>query len=246
MAIPTWKMFPPLWRAGTRSSSSRPKTCPTRRTVFVEVLLEAGLAARGRQVWSTGSARKWASTWSRHPGRALAISFTGSTETGRGSARSVRTHAQATVARDGREERPDRHAGRQHGAGPGRRVLGRVRDDRTALHRHVPPPTSRTSRTEFLDGAYQACELGPAPRATGLEAQTDVGPLINEAALEKVESGYAADSPLNGGEVVLGGSAAASGPVLDDGWLLPTHGGPRRASQPGIHAWRSRRSLVPS
>jgi alpha-ketoglutaric semialdehyde dehydrogenase len=75
----------------------------------------------------------------------------------------------------------------------------------------------------LLDRA-QGLRLG-----NGLEDGTDVGPLINQAALEKV-AGYVQAARDEGDEIALGGQRA-TGPGLDDGWFFqPTI---LRGVQPG-------------
>jgi aldehyde dehydrogenase (NAD+) len=52
----------------------------------------------------------------------------------------------------------------------------------------------------------------------GLDAGTDVGPLINEQALDKVAR-YIDVARAEGDEILIGG-ARATGPALDDGWFF--------------------------
>ena len=98
-----------LSRAALRergASSSRRKTCRTRATVFVEVLLEAGLPPEVIQLVH-GTGEDVGARDRRAPGR-LAGLVHRLDRNGAHRRRDVRAAAQAPLARDGRQERDDR------------------------------------------------------------------------------------------------------------------------------------------
>ncbi len=114
----------------------------------------------------TARARRAGKALVEHP-RVPVISFTGSTETGQHRRRDLRAHAQAPVARDGREERHDRARRRGSRTRARRRAVGRVRDHRPALHRDEPPAASgrRARRVpEPARGAGPEAEVGRRTR----------------------------------------------------------------------------------
>ena len=136
-----WRSRPgrcfPRCSAGTRCIFKPAEDVPHTVHLLVEILLEAGLPpevdSAGARARRDGRARRWSSIRD-----VPVISFTGSTETGRDRRRDLRPHAQAAVARDGRQERDDRDGRRRSRSGARRRALGRVRHDGPALHRHQP------------------------------------------------------------------------------------------------------------
>ena len=125
--------------------------------VLVEILLEAGLppevhpaGARHRRAVGRGDRRPSAtSRSSRSPAPRRRARKRG---------RDVRPHAQAAVARDGRQERADRARRRRPRSGARRRALGRVRHDRAALH--GDEPADRAGR-----GPRRVPETPRGPRA---------------------------------------------------------------------------------
>ncbi len=136
LAIPTWKSFPALV-CGNAVIFKPAEDVPHTGHVLVEILLEAGLPPEVIQlVHGLGEAVGAAIV--AHPDVPV-ISFTGSTDHRRDRRRDVRPHAQAALARDGRQERDDRDGRRRSRSRARRRALGRVRHHRTALHRDEPP-----------------------------------------------------------------------------------------------------------
>ena len=160
-----------------RRSSSRRRTCRTPPRLLVEILEEAGIPAGVVNLRARAGRGGRAPRSSRTPTIPV-ISFTGSTDTGRGDRPRLRRDAQAPLAGDGRQERADRDARREHGAGARRRALGRVRHHRPALHRHLAaPPPRRDPRP--LPGAPGRARPRAPPRLRRSRTSVDVGPLIH-------------------------------------------------------------------
>ena len=99
--------------------------------------------------------------------------------------RGVRADVQARPPRDGRQE-PDHRDGRREPRARGRRRdLGRVRDERPALHGVLAPPRPQQGRPEVHGDARRArerrCKVG-----NGLDEKIEMGPSINESQLDTV------------------------------------------------------------
>ena len=102
LAIPTWKIFPALL-CGNAIVFKPAEDVPHTGHVFVEILLEAGAAARGDPARARdGRAGRQGDR--RTPGRAGGVVHRVHGD-GQAGGRDVRAHAQAAVARDGRQER---------------------------------------------------------------------------------------------------------------------------------------------
>ncbi len=208
MAIPTWKMFPAL-ACGNSIVFKPAEDVPHTAHLFVEILLEAGLPPEVvNLVHGFGDVGAHLVS---HPDVPI-ISFTGSTETGRAIGEVCgRMHKRLSLEMGGKNAQivmPDASMelaldGVLWGA------FGTTGQRCTA--------TSRLLLHEAIADDFVAQLTDRAKQLTlgdGLAATTDVGPLINSAAMDKVSS-YAALAATEH-DVVLGGKRAA-GAGLDDG-----------------------------
>lgn len=212
MAIPTWKIFPAL-ACGNSVIFKPAEDVPHTGHVFVEVLLEAGVPPEVVQLVH-GYGEEVGAPMVSHP-HVPVISFTGSTETGRVIGETCgRMHKRLSLEMGGKNAQivmPDADMdlaleGVLWGAfgTTGQRCTA---TSRLILHRDI--------HDEFVAELVKrasALRLGD-----GLKADTDVGPLINQAALEKVES-YIRVAEQEGR--ILCGGARATGGDLDRGFFF--------------------------
>ena len=174
LAIPTWKMFPALL-CGNAVIIKPSEDVPHTVHLLVEILLEAGLPPEVIQLVH-GRGETVGKALVEHPGRAGHLVHRLDRDRGQ-HRRDVRPHAQAAVARDGRQERDDRDGRRGSRSRARGRALGRVRHHGAALHRHEPahpPPEDARPLPAPPDGRGGAARLGD-----GRADRTDVGPLIH-------------------------------------------------------------------
>jgi aldehyde dehydrogenase (NAD+) len=213
LAIPTWKIFPALL-CGNAVIFKPAEDVPHTATVFVEILLEAGLPPDVIQLLH-GKGEDIGAAIVEHPDIPL-ISFTGSTATGsRVGEICGRMHKRLSLEMGGKNAQivlPDADFdlaldGVLWGAfgTTGQRCTA---TSRLLLHDEI--------HDQFLDrllARTHELRLG-----SGLEPESDVGPLINEAALEKV-AGYVEIARQEGNEVLCGGERATGG-ALDRGYFF--------------------------
>jgi len=214
MAIPTWKMFPAL-ACGNSIVFKPAEDVPHTAHLFVEILLEAGLPPEVvNLVHGFGDV---GAHLVAHPDVPI-ISFTGSTDTGRLIGETCgRMHKRLSLEMGGKNAQivmPDASMdlaldGVLWGA------FGTTGQRCTATSRLLLHESIAADFVRELSARASELRLGD-----GLEAGTDVGPLINEAAMEKVTS-YA-KLAASECDVVLGGHPA-TGPGLDEGhFFQPT------------------------
>ncbi|HUF49424.1 MAG TPA: aldehyde dehydrogenase family protein [Longimicrobiales bacterium] len=213
LAIPTWKSFPALV-CGNAVILKPAEDVPHTATLLVEILLEAGLPPDVIQLVH-GFGEEIGAAMVAHPGVPV-ISFTGSTAVGSSiGAVCGRMHKRLSLEMGGKNAQivmPDASLdlaldGVLWGAfgTTGQRCTA---TSRLLLHDDI--------HDEFLDrlvARAQQLRLGD-----GLQEGSDVGPLINEAAHEKV-SAYIDIARSEGDEVLTGGSRA-TGKGLDDGFFF--------------------------
>lgn len=214
MAIPTWKMFPAL-ACGNSIVFKPAEDVPHTAHLFVEILLEAGLPPEVvNLVHGFGDV---GAHLVQHPD-VPAISFTGSTETGSQIGEVCgRMHKRLSLEMGGKNAQivmPDANMelaldGVLWGAfgTTGQRCTA---TSRLLLHNDIADEFVRE-----LAGRAGELRLGD-----GLESNTDIGPLINEAAMEKVAS-YAAVAAAEG-DIVLGGARATGGDLDGGHFFAPT------------------------
>jgi aldehyde dehydrogenase (NAD+) len=213
LAIPTWKMFPALV-CGNAVILKPAEEVPHTSTILVEVLLEAGLPPDVVQLVH-GFGEEIGAALVSHPGIPV-ISFTGSTAVGAEiGAVCGRMHKRLSLEMGGKNaqivmsDAPMDLAidGVLWGAfgTTGQRCTA---TSRLLLHDDI--------HDRFLD---QLVERAANLRlGSGLVDGNDVGPLINQAALEKVER-YVEVARGEGDEVLTGGRRAAGGD-LDRGFFF--------------------------
>jgi aldehyde dehydrogenase (NAD+) len=213
MAIPTWKAFPAL-TCGNSVILKPAEDVPHTATVLVEVLLEAGLPPEVIQLVH-GLGETVGKALVEHPGIPV-ISFTGSTETGRLVGETAgRMHKRLSLEMGGKNAMIVLDDANLDLALDG--VLwgafGTAGQRCTATSRLI---LQSGVHDEFLSRLVQrvrTLKLGDG-RAKG----TDIGPLINGAALEKV--GQYVDIGVAEGADLLVGGRRASGKGLDNGFFF--------------------------
>jgi aldehyde dehydrogenase (NAD+) len=212
LAIPTWKMFPALL-CGNAVVIKPSEDVPHTTHLLVEILLEAGLPPEVIQLVH-GKGPTAGKALVEHP-EVPVISFTGSTATGSRIGETCgRMHKRLSLEMGGKNamvvmDDADLDLaldGVLWGAfgTTGQRCTA---TSRLLLHRKV--------HDRFLNRLVDAAErlrLG-----NGLEAGTDVGPLIHEAARQKVER-YVKVGLDEGAELVSGGRRG-TGARLAKGWF---------------------------
>ena len=212
LAIPTWKMFPALV-CGNACVFKPAEDVPHTATVFVEILLEAGLPPDVIQLvhghGDVGAAIV------AHPDIPL-VSFTGSTDTGRLIGEVCgRMHKRLSLEMGGKNAQIVLEDADLDLAVEG--VLwgafGTTGQRCTATSRLVLQRGIHDALLARLVARVEALRLGD-----GREAGTDVGPLIHDASRAKVEE-YVAIGRREGADVVTGG-ARATGGALDAGYFF--------------------------
>lgn len=215
MAIPCWKMMPALVTGNTvvfKPSSDTPHCA----TLLVELMAEAGFPA-GVVNLVTGSGGEVGDAIVDSPDIGV-ISFTGSSTTGR----SIATKAGAKLKRLSLE------LGGKNGVvvladadldlatdGILWSAFGTTGQRCTACSRVIVEHDVVEPLLERLEARAAKLRLGP-----GLDESTDVGPLINAGAVDKVAS-YV-DIGRSEGELVLGGGRARDGDLGHGNFFAPT------------------------
>jgi aldehyde dehydrogenase (NAD+) len=202
MAIPSWKIVPALVCGNTVVFKPAPET-PLVATAFVAVLEEAGLPP-GVVNLVTGGDQAGAALVD-HPGVAL-VSFTGSTDVGlqvaaRCAARGVRISLEmggknAAIVLDDADL--DLVADALTWS-----AFGTTGQRCTACSRILVTPRTHTGVVERLAGRAAKLRVG-----NGLDAVTEMGPLVSAAQRARVEQ-YVAIGRGEGTRVVIGGERVA-------------------------------------
>jgi aldehyde dehydrogenase (NAD+) len=224
LAIPSWKMFPALV-CGNAVILKPAEDVPHTATILVELLLEAGLPPDVIQLVH-GFGPEIGAALVEHPDVPV-ISFTGSTATGaRIGTVCGRMHKRLSLEMGGKNAQivmPDADIelaleGVLWGA------FGTTGQRCTATSRLLLHNDIHDAFLDRLVTRTTALRIG-----NGLEADSQVGPLINQAALDKV-AGYIDIARADGNEILCGGRRA-TGHTLDDGFFFePTI---LRGVQPG-------------
>lgn len=212
LAIPTWKIFPALV-CGNSVIFKPAEDVPHTATLLVEILLEAGLPPEVIQLVQ-GRGETAGRAIVEHPGIPV-ISFTGSTDTGSLIGETCgRTHKRLSLEMGGKNAQivmPDADLdlaleGVLWGAfgTTGQRCTA---TSRLILHRRI-----HDKFVKLVCDAAQKLRLGD-----GLKRGTDVGPLINQAAREKVE--YYVEVGRKEGAVLEIGGSVPQARSLKDGWF---------------------------
>jgi aldehyde dehydrogenase (NAD+) len=202
MAIPTWKMFPALV-CGNSCVFKPAEDVPHTATVLVEILLEAGLPPDVIQLVH-GRGEVAGAAIVEHPGVPV-ISFTGSTEIGSAvGAICGRMHKRLSLEMGGKNAQIVLDDADLDLALEG--VLwgafGTTGQRCTATSRLIVQEGVHDEFVQMLAARVGRLQLGD-----GRREGTDVGPLIHETAVRKVES-YVAVGVAAGATLVTGGSRA--------------------------------------
>src|SRR5688572_21294125 len=182
MAIPTWKMFPALV-CGNPCIFKPAEDVPHTGTVLVEILLEAGLPPEVIQLIH-GAGETVGAALVAHPAVAL-ISFTGSTETGRAVGETCgRLHKRLSLEMGGKNamivlDDADLDLALE---GVLWGAFGTTGQRCTATSRLILQKKIHDRFLAKLVARAEELALGD-----GRKKGTDVGPLVNDGAREKVE-----------------------------------------------------------
>ncbi len=213
MAIPTWKIFPALV-CGNAVIFKPAHDVPHTGTMLVEILLEAGLPPEAVQLVH-GSGSSVGNAIVEHP-EIPVISFTGSTSVGSRLGETCgRMHKRLSLEMGGKNAQivmPDANMelavdGVLWGA------FGTTGQRCTATSRLLLHEDIHDSFLEELIERTEALKLGD-----GLDETTDIGPMINQAAVAK--TGEYVEIARQEGDDVLTGGAPAAGGELDDGFFF--------------------------
>jgi aldehyde dehydrogenase (NAD+) len=225
MAIPTWKMFPALV-CGNAVVLKPSEDVPHTAHLLVEIVLEAGLPPGALQLVHGGAAAGQALV--AHPGVEL-VSFTGSTATGSAIGETCgRLHKRLSLEMGGKNamivmDDADLDLALEGVLWGAFGTTGQrcTATSRLLLHRRI--------HDRFLRRLADAA--GRLVLGNGRQAGVQVGPLVHEAARDKVER-YVAIGKAEGLELVIGGARPRS-PRLRHGWFYrPTiFAGARPASR---------------
>jgi aldehyde dehydrogenase (NAD+) len=205
LAIPTWKMFPALV-CGNSVIFKPAEDVPHTATVLVEVLLEAGLPPEVIQLVH-GRGEEVGKAIVEHPEIPL-ISFTGSTETGRIVGETCgRMHKRLSLEMGGKNAQivmddADLDLALE-GALWG--AFGTTGQRCTATSRLILQRGIHDRFLGLLVDKAKTLKLGD-----GRKAGTDVGPLIHDASLDKVEK-YVDIGVAEGNDLLCGGRRATGG-----------------------------------
>lgn len=211
LAVPTWKIFPALL-SGNAVVWKPSEDVPHTANLLVEVLLEAGLPPDAVQlVHGTGDAGR---AIVEHAGTSL-VSFTGSTAIGAKIGETCgRLHKRLSLEMGGKNAMIVMDDADLELALDG--VLwgafGTTGQRCTATSRLIVQRGVHDRLVKMIVDRAATLRLGP-----GLEAETQVGPLIREASRHKVES-YV-DIGKQEGAAVLTGGGRPGGNGLGNGWF---------------------------
>ena len=213
IAVPSWKIFPALL-CGNSVIWKPAEDVPHSADLFVEILLEAGLPGDVIQLVH-GRGEVVGAALVEHSGVPV-ISFTGSTETGsRIGEVAGRMNKRVSLEMGGKNAQivmpdADMELALEGVLWGGFGTTGQrcTATSRLLLHESV--------HDEFVDRLVE--RAGQLRLGDGSAEATDVGPLINQAALEKVQR-YMSVARDEGVEVACGGQRA-SGSGLDDGFFF--------------------------
>jgi aldehyde dehydrogenase (NAD+) len=213
LAIPTWKIFPALL-CGNAVVFKPAEDVPHTGTVFVEILLEAGLPPEVIQLVH-GSGEDVGAAIVEHPGVSL-VSFTGSTETGRIVGETCgRLHKRLSLEMGGKNamivlDDADLDLALE---GVLWGAFGTTGQRCTATSRLILQSGIHDDFLSTLAKRARTLRLGD-----GRKEGTDVGPLINEASVKKVER-YVDIGVADGADLLMGGRRAA-GKGLEKGYFF--------------------------
>ncbi len=208
VAVPSWNILPALVAGDTIVWKPSEET-PATSAAFVQVFIDAGVP-EGVFSLVLGAGDVGAALV-EHPDVRV-ISFTGSTETGLKVYQQSRQPRQEGLPGDGRQERDHRTRRRQPRLGDQGGDVERLRHDRAALHRHQPLDRPERHQAQADRSAGRTGEGAQDRLRHG--RSVEVGPLVNQKALDKVER-YVGIGKGEGARVAVGGGRAD----LDKGYF---------------------------
>ncbi|MGQ0646018.1 MAG: aldehyde dehydrogenase family protein [Gemmatimonadaceae bacterium] len=216
LAIPTWKMFPALV-CGNACVFKPAEDVPHTGHALVEVLLEAGLPPEVIQLVH-GVGEEAGAALVVHPGVPV-ISFTGSTETGsKVGAICGQMHKRLSLEMGGKNAQIVLKDADLELALEG--VLwgafGTTGQRCTATSRLILESAVHDQFLGMLVDRVESLTLGD-----GRQPGTDVGPLIHEEAVQKVER-YVEIGTAEGGELLTGGTRASVASLAHGHFFAPT------------------------
>jgi aldehyde dehydrogenase (NAD+) len=215
VAIPCWKMMPALVTGNTVVFKPASDT-PHCATLVVELMAEAGFP-QGVVNLVTGSGSDVGDAIVESPDVPV-ISFTGHSSTGKSIAeRAARRLKRVSLELGGKNAVVVLRDADLDLATEGIlwSAFGTTGQRCTACSRVIVEKPVVEPLLERLEARAKKLRLG-----SGLEETTDVGPLINPAAVEKV--GSYIDIGKGEGELVLGGSPATDGDLAQGNFFWPT------------------------
>ena len=216
MAIPTWNLFPGLV-AGNTFVFKPAEDTPQTANLLVEILIEAGLP-EGVVNLVHGAGSVAGAAIVEHP-LVSAVSFTGSTATGKGVAEKCGTRAKhVCLEMGGKNAQIVMDDARLDLALEG--VLwgafGTTGQRCTATSRLIVHEKVYDEMVSMLVKAASRLRLGD-----GMKPSTDVGPVINEKQLRNIER-YVQIGKDEGAQCVLGGQVAIEGDCTKGWFFEPT------------------------
>ena len=216
MTIPTWKTFPALV-CGNACVFKPAEDVPHTGTVLVEIMLEAGLPPEVIQLVH-GVGETVGAAIVRHPDVPL-VSFTGSTETGSKVGEICgRMHKRLSLEMGGKNAQIVLDDADLELALDG--VLwgafGTTGQRCTATSRLIVQSGVHDRLVDMLVERVKGLRLGD-----GRQPGTDVGPLIHEESLRKVER-YVQIGIDEGAHLVIGGRRATEGALAKGNFFQPT------------------------
>jgi aldehyde dehydrogenase (NAD+) len=215
MAIPCWKMMPALVTGNTVVFKPASDT-PHCATLLVELMAEAGFPA-GVVNLVTGAGAEVGNAIVDSPDVPV-ISFTGSSTTGKAIAeRAAKRLKRVSLELGGKNavvvlEDADLDLATE---GILWSAFGTTGQRCTACSRVIVEKAIAEPLLERLERRTRKLRLG-----SGLDEATDVGPLINPAAVERV--GSYIDAGRSEGDLVLGGAPATDGDLAHGNFFAPT------------------------
>ena len=216
MALPSWKIFPALL-GGNTVVFKPPSDAPAVAAEFVKAFEEAGLPP-GVLNMVTGSGREVGEPILTHPD-IVGISFTGSSETGKriaeGAGKQLRKVSLELGGKNGMIVMEDADLelaldGVLWGA------YGTTGQRCTATSRLILHEAIFDQFIEMLVERAKALKIGD-----GLKPEVEVGPLINEGQLRKVDY-YVGVGKEEGAKLILGGHRLEEGELAKGWFYAPT------------------------
>ncbi len=216
MAIPTWKIFPALVCGNTvvfKPASDTPLTA----TVFVEILLEAGVPAKVINLVH-GSGSKVGTPLVNHPDVGV-ISFTGSTPVGKGISKSASdTLKRVSLELGGKNAQIVMEDADLELALDG--VLwgafGTTGQRCTATSRLILQEKVYDKFMDMLIARAKDLKLGD-----GLQPGNEIGPMINAGQIQEVQK-YVDIGRKEGAKLLLGGAQYKEGDCANGWFYAPT------------------------